>query len=173
MGGTEDAARRSPQLENGCVNQIDAKNAVIPAPADPRNVPMLATTWAAEAGSSITHQITSASAAHPAMVLRYSARTLARAPMALVMMTAMPGSEPDRCDGERPAPRRLPMLMRRLPPEWPSRPELTFLLPLAHGNWRRWFPPAIHWRHAVRGHLRPACRPRRTSLWPCCLACTR
>ena len=47
---------------------------------------MLAVTWAAEAGSSITHQIMSASAAHPAMVLRYSARTLARAPMALAVV---------------------------------------------------------------------------------------
>ena len=56
-----------------CVNQTDAKNLVIPLPAVVRNEPMLVVTLAAEVGSSITHQIMNATAAHPAMVLRSAA----------------------------------------------------------------------------------------------------
>ncbi len=54
----------------GYVSQTDAKNVLTPVSAAAMNVPMLAVTWAAEAGASITHQAMNASAAHPAMVLR-------------------------------------------------------------------------------------------------------
>src|SRR6185437_4117501 len=73
----------------------DAKNCVIPLAADDRKVPMLWTTCAALVGASITHQMTRASASHPAMdfafnVASQGAQTAVPARGAMLACTNLP-----------------------------------------------------------------------------------